>query len=47
MNNIDKQYEWVSWETSTHYCISQWDVASSIKIKCIKKNEQSIPKNKI
>lgn len=25
INNLDKPYEWISWETSTHYCISKWD----------------------
>ena len=38
MNNLDKTYEWISWETSTHYCISQWNVSvSTIKNKWIKK----------
>jgi hypothetical protein len=37
MNSLDKTYEWISWETSTHYCISQWDGVSAIKNKWIKK----------
>lgn len=32
-------YEWVSWETSTHYCISQWDgPGTTIKNKWVKKS---------
>ena len=30
-------HEWISWETSTHYCISQWDgINNTIKNKWIK-----------
>ena len=36
MNNLDKTYKWISWETSTHYCISEWN-GGIIKNKWIKK----------
>ena len=36
MNKLDKIYEWISWETSTHYCISKWD-GDTIKNKWINK----------
>lgn len=38
MNKLDKQYEWISWETSTHYCISEWEgIGTKIKNKWVKK----------
>jgi hypothetical protein len=38
INNLDKTYEWISWETSTHYCVSQWGgFGTKIKIKWVKK----------
>ena len=43
MNNLDKTYEWISWETSTHYCISQWDGVSAIKNKWINPSDEKAP----
>jgi hypothetical protein len=40
MNKLDKQYQWVSWETSTHYCICEWNGGSDkITAKWVRKNE--------
>lgn len=36
--NPNKKYKWVSWETSTHYLISQWrGHGNKFKHKWVKK----------
>ena len=38
MNKLDKKHQWISWETSTHYCISEWEgFGTKIKNKWVKR----------
>jgi hypothetical protein len=38
MNSINKLYEWISWDTSTHYLVTSWNGSGTfIENKWVKK----------
>lgn len=40
MNNLDRQHEWISWETSTHYCIASWGgPGTAISVRWVRKDK--------